>query len=196
MSKGGRSRYARRGEPTSARRSPMTQREERPAPNVKSSKEAAHSVQDTTLASAAPVEPATPPSPAMRWLSAVTRAFPYALIEYVLFLAVVENIPAAAQPIAILLLVVFLLSFIALRIPNPPPWLGNMATWKAMLGEWFGELTSFVISLGLLSVGLMAWAAWHQTSSAIFSTISLLLLLAAMALVVVAHYRHETSRVA
>lgn len=196
MSKGGRSRYARRGEAMSARPASAAPRAGQAPANVQPTKDALQPAQVNSLTKAVPAETVTPPSPAMRWLSAITRAFPYALIEYVLFLAVVENIPAASQAIAIILLLVFLLAFTVLRLPNPPQWLGNMATWKTMLGEWLGDVTSFVVSLGLLSVGLMAWAAWHQTGNAVFSPISLILLLAAMALVVVAHFRHETSRVA
>jgi hypothetical protein len=127
------------------------------------------------------------PSTATRIVSAITRGLPYALLEYVAFLTVVETFPAAARAVGVVLVLVAVAAFLV--VEGVFKVAGDLATWKRMIAAWVGDPRAIYASFLLLAAALFAWAAWHERGWGAFSPLAVFCLLGALALVFYAQYR-------
>jgi hypothetical protein len=121
-----------------------------------------------------------------RMLNAFTRAVPYALIEYILFLFLVQTAPIAAGVIGIALFLLALGTTIGVQH-------GSMVyltedQWKSieqLLGYRLDILSSFM----QVGAALMCWFYWNLTGTMLFSWLSLVILLSALCFMLLAQYR-------
>lgn len=123
-----------------------------------------------------------------RLLSAITRAFPYIGVEYVVFLALIEYNPMAAWVMGILAVVggIGLAGLRAIRPASQPA-----LAWEQMVVGWFGQVYCTAASVAAFGLGLLAWSRWHATNSAFFSGVSVVALIAALLLLVAASYLRQ-----
>ena len=113
------------------------------------------------------------------WLSAVTRAFPYAFGEYVIFLGLVEWNAGIATFMGFLLLALAA-GLAALQVGMIPAGMGSPAIWARMLTAWLGNLREMMWSFLALGASLLVWVVWYVTGAVVLSWLSLLGLIAAM----------------
>lgn|GEM_PF-5800274 len=124
---------------------------------------------------------------AERLVSAFTRAFPYALLEYCLFLLVVYAGTAVALAVGTLLIVLIGVNaathgkLIAL-IP---------ATILHEVDDLLGVRQDILNSLAVLGGGLLLWALWSLTTAHLFSWLSIAALVGALVTVLYAQYHQS-----
>jgi hypothetical protein len=191
MSKGGRSRSTRR--PTSGASSrttaaratathPAPVKPANPPTAVKNSAKAPVAAAITAPEVAAPAQPT-----AARVVGAITRGLPYALLEYVAFLTVVETFPALTRLIGVIFVLIAVVAFLIIEGVIKTP--GDLATWKRMIAAWVGEPRAIYASFLLLAAALFSWAAWRERGWGAFSPLAVIFLLGALASVLYAQYR-------
>ena len=130
------------------------------------------------------------PGVAARVVRAFTSAFPFAGLEYVIFLGVVETNVLFAVPVGLIALglacgVFFLKQQALLR---------QETSESRLLGgvrQWLGDPLVVAGSLALLGASLIAFARWSATGAHGFSVVASIALIAAMLLLFVANYRRD-----
>ncbi len=128
---------------------------------------------------AAPGKAATPPASAILWTRALARGFPYLIVEYCIFLALVEWRALAAGITGAALMVAAL----ALGLMQGP---GLRARFDGVLARLrtvepiVGQLRDVYVSLIILGAGLVNWTTWHSTSVSFFSWVSGIALVVAL----------------
>ena len=115
-------------------------------------------------------------------VSAFTKAFPYMLIEYCLLILVIEANVTLAFIIGILLTAIGIVYW---QRPNVIDALLSSQQWQSV-SDWIGDRSNVAKSIGLAGAAMLAWTLWNSTSVAIFSVLSLLLLLGGLLMLLLA----------
>jgi len=162
---------------------PLAAKASTPATGMKATPKAAYAPANRTAALATN-------GTAAHVVRAFTGGFPFAGLEYVIFLGVVETSERLAVPVGLILLglacgVFFLRQQASLR-PNATE--GNLL---GTLRQWLGDPLALAGSLALLGAGLLAFARWSATGARGFSVVAVIALVAAMLLMFVASYRRD-----
>ena len=127
----------------------------------------------------------------LRLLAAFTRAFPYAGIEYVIFLAVLENSPALAWVMGVLALIGGA-GLVALHVMRTAT--DQVPTWEQRVETWFGDVLAIALSVICFGLGLLSWAHFHSAGGQFFSGLAIVALVGAMLLVVYANFQRKEVR--
>lgn len=123
---------------------------------------------------------AVPPKVLAIWGIALLQAIPFMLVAYDLFLIIVSlgAVAALVAGAALIALIPLLWYF----VPR----------WRPLLA-WMGRVEYMNASLITLGFGLYAWSMWSVLGRAFFSSLSILALVAALLLLIVAQHQRDVS---
>ncbi len=124
------------------------------------------------------------------WFSSIIRAFPYLGAAYVIFLGAIEagTLAAAITGIALALAGIFLLFPRSDGVDDGAPQIPALLSFRKDVASWVGEVRSVAFGLFALCIGLLLWDTWHASDIQLFSWLSLVALVVALALIVRASY--------
>jgi hypothetical protein len=127
---------------------------------------------------------------AAKVVRAFTSGFPFAGLEYVIFLAVVEMVIRLAVPLGLILLglacgIFYLKQQAKMREDASE---GNLLT---TVRQWLGDPQILAGSLALLGAGMISFTRWSATGAQIFSVLAVIALIAAILLIFVASYQRD-----
>jgi hypothetical protein len=138
------------------------------------------------VATAANVAPAAKPKIAL--LSAIIRAFPYMGLAYVIFMGAIETSLGAVYAVAAVA-VAGALALLLARNPKVTVQVPALASLRATVEAWPGEIVAVSAALLALGFGLIGWAGWHATHDQSLSWMAILLLLLALFSLIRASYQ-------
>jgi hypothetical protein len=130
-------------------------------------------------ASDAPAQAATPPTPLMAWANAFSRGLPYALLEYCIFLGLVEWNVVATIIAGILLMIVALAVAPSAVALLPDVVRERIAQARDTIKPYAGDFKEISRSALLLGAALLVWTTFHASNAGILSLLSIVVLLAA-----------------
>lgn len=108
-------------------------------------------------------------------------------LAYIIFLSAIENSALTAMVVG----VIVLLAGIVLFVPRFTRALDGMEAYtntRRAIDQWAGEPLSVAACLVSLSLALFAWARWNASGTSLFSLVSLMLLVVALAWLIRASY--------
>ncbi len=125
-----------------------------------------------------------------RVVRAFTGGFPFAGLEYVLFIAVVSQSVRLALPVGLILLGLASGILFLQQQANQRPDAAE-SNLLSTVRQWLGEPLTVAGSLALLGAGLLSFARWNATRAQGFSVLAIIALVGAMLLLFVANYRRD-----
>jgi hypothetical protein len=108
-------------------------------------------------------------------------------VAYIIFLSAIENSAQAALIVGIIALIVGAILF-APRFTRALDRIEFSTNMRRTIDQWAGEPLSVAACLVSLGLALVSWSRWNATGSGLFSLVSIMLLVVALAWLIRASY--------